>query len=135
MNPLDPHDIIEAARDLARKSRDVAAPFLEEQLAKLAVPQAARDGLLAKELQARGNLVMDCYLTGCAEMLKRLQGDSAPEPWSDDFDHEARLAELLALRTDYRTEYLNALQELGILRAECEGHRQRLAAELETKTK
>lgn len=117
MNNIEACDIIKAARDFAAR-----LPNRDKQ-------ESASAPTFAKAFE-------HAYLRGAIEMLKRLQDDSTPEPWSDDYDHEARLRELLASRPpDYRAEYLNALHELGILRAECEGYRQRLAAELETKTK
>lgn len=82
---VDPHEVIGASRDLARHSRDLLANAL-----RTAPPE-----LVELELRARMNLVMDCFNTGAAMMLKILHGDTRPEPWSDDYDHERRLRHLL----------------------------------------
>jgi hypothetical protein len=84
---IKPRDIVEAARDMARKSRDLMAPTLA---AANLPPEVAAD-----TLRNRMEIVMDCYLTGAEEMLRRLHGDSDPEPWREDYDHETRLRELL----------------------------------------
>jgi len=85
--------LIEASRHLARLSRDQMMPGLLEQLKSF--PDAFRKEMSKKFQEARMELVMDCYLTGCAEMLKHLMGDPSPEPWAE-YDHESRLDELLA---------------------------------------
>jgi hypothetical protein len=82
---IHPRDIIEASRDMARTSRDMLAPAL----------RTAPPDLIKLELQSRMNLVMDCFNTGAATMLKMLHGDTRPEPWSDNYDHEERLRGLL----------------------------------------
>jgi hypothetical protein len=48
-------------------------------------------------IEQRMEIVADAYLTGAAEILKMLRGDFEPEPWGDDYQHEPRIAELLAL--------------------------------------
>ena len=88
--------IIEAARNMARKSRDAYEPGVRKAMeAQFCVPPELIETAVAHELQNRMELVMDCYLTGAAEILKLLHGDATPEPWSDDYDHEKRLTELL----------------------------------------
>jgi len=87
---IHPRDIIEASRDMARASRDMLAAGLESVL------PVGSEKLIAAELQARMNLVMDCFNTGAAMMLKMLHGDARPEPWSDNYDHEERIAHLLS---------------------------------------
>ena len=73
MNALDPRAIVEASRDFVNNK---AGEYWH-----LPYPESARL----------------CYLHGAIEMFKRLQGDATPEPWSDDYDHEARLRELLGI--------------------------------------
>lgn len=77
---IHPRDIIEASRDMARTSRNVLTTALQQ----LGCPP-----------DVRMNLVVDCFNTGAAMMLKMLHGDARPEPWSDDYDHEGRLRMLL----------------------------------------
>jgi len=62
------------------------------------VPNTENNLAYAREIENRMILVMDCYLTGAAEMLKLLHGDNEDEPFEDFYDHEGRLRELL---TDY----------------------------------
>lgn len=87
MKRVEARDVIEASRLLARQSGDEMVKSL------------LASGLLPSNelLKQRGDLVMDCFNTGAAVMLKLLMGDRSPEPWSDEYDHEARLRELLAL--------------------------------------
>lgn len=82
-----PRQIIEASRNMARNSRDYMIP----ELKKLGVTEAQA----RSQITARMDLVLDCYLTGAAEMLKMLFGDFEPEPWAEEYDHESRLRELL----------------------------------------
>lgn len=92
LDPINPRDIIEGSRRLARMSRDIMA----KSILNLDIPDSIKKAMLSKESQEeRMNLVMDCYNTGAAEMLKLLHGDSSPEPWEDEYSHEERLAELL----------------------------------------
>lgn len=57
--------------------------------------------------QGMDGLVAWAYLMGAVSMLKILMGDFTPEPWTEDYDHEARLTELLnqfhATRLEQRT--------------------------------
>jgi len=85
---LDPRQVIEASRNMARHSRDYMIP----ELKKLGVTEAQA----RSQITARMDLVLDCYLTGAAEMLKMLFGDFESEPWTEEYDHEVRLRELLA---------------------------------------
>ncbi len=103
---IHPHDIIEASRDMARASRDMLAPAMEFALPK---SLEGRQEMIAHELENRMNLVMDSFNTGAAMMLKMLHGDGRPEPWSEDYDHEARLAHLLS--------------DFGLLCSEHDNHR------------
>ena len=91
---LEARELVEASRNLARLSRDEMLPALRAVLIHVPEPLRSRQSKLEQE--SRMSLVMDCYLTGCAEMLKRLMGDPTPEPW-EKYDHETRLAELLAM--------------------------------------
>ena len=93
---IRPRDVIEAARHLARLSRDEMMPALTEQCKMIErfYGAAAAKQNHQEQQKARMDLVLDCYLTGAAEMLKRLNGDKEPEPW-EVYDHEERLAELL----------------------------------------
>jgi hypothetical protein len=100
--PLSARTIIEAARRRARESRDLYLPAL-----RAAFPQADK-GFLREEILIRMDLVVDCYLTGAAEMLKMLHGDMEPESWEDDYEHEERLRELLAR---YAVQSPNSPQE------------------------
>jgi hypothetical protein len=94
---VHPRQIIEGSRNLARKSRDLMLPELK-RLWRNKVPNIENNLAYAAEIEKRMDLVMDCYLTGAAEMLKLLHGDSDAEPFEDVYDHEGRLRELL---TDY----------------------------------
>ena len=83
---------------MARASRDSMLPMLGKIVADLkknGMPQDKVSEYVSAEIQSRMNLVMDCYLTGAAEMLKALHGDLEMEPWADQYDHEKRLTELL----------------------------------------
>jgi hypothetical protein len=79
--------IIESAREMAKRSRELYKPALE----RAGFAPAA----ILQELQIRMELVMDCYLTGVAEFIKMVCGEFAPEPWREDYSHEERLLELL----------------------------------------
>jgi hypothetical protein len=92
---LNVRDIIEAARDLARQSRDLMLPSLRAEAQRMGTLLPNPNKWIVDQVQHRMNLVMDCYLTGCEEMLRRLHGDTTPEHWEEDYDHEACLAELL----------------------------------------
>lgn len=94
---IHPRQVIEGSRNLARKSRDYMLPELK-RLWRNKIPNTENNLAYAREIEKRMDLVMDCYLTGAAEMLKLLHGDSEPEPFEDVYDHEGRLRELL---TDY----------------------------------
>lgn len=92
MKSVNPRDIIEGSRRLARQSRDM----LITSVMSLPINDKAKGILVNRESQeARMELVMDCYNTGAAEMLKLLHGDNSPEPWDDNYNHEERLKELL----------------------------------------
>jgi hypothetical protein len=80
---VDPRAVIEGARRMARASARAMAP-------KLAGVSNA-----ATLIHHRHEIVTDSYLTGAAEMLKLLMGDASPEPWTEDYKHEPRIAELL----------------------------------------
>jgi hypothetical protein len=82
-------DLIEAGRNFTRKSNRLYV----EGLRHAGYPA----GAVNEEVQRRGNVVLDSYLTGAAEALKLLAGDRTPEPFSEDYDHEKRLDELLQL--------------------------------------
>lgn len=92
---LNARDFIEAARNLARKSRDLMFPSLLEEARKAGIPSDQRLIWIGQNVQNRMEIVMDCYLTGVEETLRRLHGDTEPEPWADDYDHEARITDLL----------------------------------------
>jgi hypothetical protein len=92
---IDPRDVIEAARLHARESRDLLLPAAEGFIEQIKAPEFTKRETLLGFLQQRMDLVMDCYLTGAAEMLKRLNGDTIPEPWAEEYNHQARLTELL----------------------------------------
>ena len=99
-------ELIEASRHLARLSRDEMLPQLQKSLKGL--PDAIRNDLYPRYQEQRMNLVMDCYLTGCAETLKHLMGNTEPEPW-ETYEHEARLNQLLAEFRQYQAEQTEAL--------------------------
>lgn len=56
------------------------------------------------DARSLGDVVADSYMTGAEEMLKMLMGDFTPEPWSEDYDHEARLTELLAKHAQHQRD-------------------------------
>lgn len=92
MTPVNPRDVIEGSRRLARRSRDM----MMESIVKLDAPIPLKNAMGSPiAQQERMNMVMDCFNTGAAEMLKLLHGDSSEEPWEDDYQHEDRLKELL----------------------------------------
>ena len=95
MSPISPRQIIEAGRVLAGQSRDQYATPLHRAIAQSNIPRNQRDAAFVQEMHNRMNLVMDCFNTGAAMMLKILHGDATPEPWSEEYSHENRLRELL----------------------------------------
>jgi hypothetical protein len=92
---VSPRQVIEASRVLAANSRDQYATPLWNALAPLQVERSEKDKMFLAEMKNRMDLVMDCFNTGAAMMLKLLHGDSSAEPWSEEYDHETRLRELL----------------------------------------
>ena len=98
MNKLDPRELVEKSRVLAALSRDEMLPDLQAVCRNI-ISQGGKRSTVNRysmdEQQHRMSLVMDCYLTGVAETLKMLHGDTEPEPWADDYKHETRLCELL----------------------------------------
>lgn len=99
LNPsITVEKLIEKARHLARLSRDEMLGSLRIEMIKMRAAGAKEEdvsayGRVAQE--SRMDIVMDCYLTGCAEMLKMIHGDDEPEPWAQ-YAHSDRIGELIA---------------------------------------
>jgi hypothetical protein len=94
MKQVNPHAIIEASRNMARQSRDLMLPELKRAY-RNTIPTIEVQKAFQADLETRMNLVMDCFNTGAATMLKLLHGDLMPEPWEEEYDHETRLREIL----------------------------------------
>jgi len=89
---VNSRDVIEGSRRFARQSNKL----MIESVISLDAPLPLKNAMISPQAQSeRMNLVMDCFNTGAAEMLKLLHGDNSPEPWTEDYNHEERLKTLL----------------------------------------
>lgn len=95
MNRVTAREFIEHSRDLARRSRDLMTPALVKAARFMPGSDEQRKAWVEENLRNRMEIVQDCYLTGVEETIRRLHGDSKSEEWKEDFDHEARITELL----------------------------------------
>ena len=96
-NELSARGIVEAARNFTRRGRDERISGADWKRLQMVSPSAA-----GRDLEIYMELVLDSYLTGAAETLKLLQGDTEPELWADDYNHQERLEVLLAQLHVYR---------------------------------